>query len=159
MPPLFTIGYEQTTPDAFLDELARAEIGLVVDLRAVAASRRPGFSKRQLAAALDERGIAYLHLRALGTPKEGRLAARSGDLATLFRIYEAHLATPGAREQLDALTELVRSGQRLCLLCYERDPGHCHRQRVAALMTERTGVGIENLFAAPFGTDATRTRP
>jgi uncharacterized protein (DUF488 family) len=148
MPPLFTIGYEHTTPRAFLDALARAQIGLVVDVRAVAASRRPGFSKRQLAAALDERGIAYLHLRALGTPKEGRLAARSGDLASLFRIYEAHLATAPAREELDALTELVRSGRRLCLLCYERDPSHCHRQRVAALMAERTGIPTENLFAA-----------
>lgn len=159
MPPLFTIGYEHTTPSAFLDELARAQIGLVVDVRAVAASRRPGFSKRQLAAALDERGIGYLHLRALGTPKEGRLAARSGDLTTLFRTYEAHLATPAAREELDALTELVRSGQQLCLLCYERDPGHCHRQRVAALMAERTGIAIENLFAAPFSADGARSLP
>lgn len=158
-PPLFTIGYEHTTPPAFLDALARVQIGLVVDVRAVAASRRPGFSKRQLAAALDERGIAYLHLRALGTPKEGRLAARSGDFSALFRIYESHLATPGAREELDALAELVRSGRRLCLLCYERDPCHCHRQRVAALMAERTGVAIENLFAAPFSTDRTSASP
>lgn len=149
MTPLFTIGYEHTTPQAFLDALTGAEIGLVVDLRAVAASRRPGFSKRQLAAALDERGIGYLHLRGLGTPKEGRLAARSGDLPTLFRIYEAHLATAPAREELNALTELARSGQRLCLLCYERDPDHCHRKRVAALLTERTGTAIEHLFAAP----------
>lgn len=154
LPPLFTIGYEHTTPGAFLDELVRPQIGLVVDVRAVAASRRPGFSKRQLAAALDDRGIAYLHLRALGTPKDGRLAARSGDLAALFRIYEAHLATPAAQEELDALTELVRAGRRLCLMCYERDPRHCHRQRVAALMAERTGVAIEDLFAAPFGADA-----
>lgn len=159
LPPLCTIGYEHTTPGAFLDELIRAQIGLVVDVRAVAASRRPGFSKRQLAATLDEHGIAYLHLRALGTPKEGRLAARSGDLATLFRIYESHLATPAAREELDALTELVRSGRRLCLLCYERDPDHCHRQRVAALMAERTGAAIVDLFAAPFSTDGARSLP
>jgi uncharacterized protein (DUF488 family) len=148
MPALFTIGYEHVTASAFLDELARAEIGLLVDVRAVAASRRPGFSKRQLAAALDENGIGYLHLRGLGTPKEGRHAARSGDLATLFRIYEAHLATPRAREELDTLTALVRSGRRLCLACYERDPDHCHRKRVAALMAERTGFAVEHLFAA-----------
>ena len=78
MTPLFTIGYEQTPADAVLGELARAQVGLLVDVRAVAASRRPGFSKRQLAAGLDERGIRYLHLRGLGTPKEGRLAARRG---------------------------------------------------------------------------------
>ena len=63
---------------AVLDELENAGVKLLVDVRAVASSRRPGFSKNQLAAGLDERGISYLHLRALGTPKEGREAARSG---------------------------------------------------------------------------------
>ncbi len=75
---LFTIGYEQTPSKAVLDELEHAGVKLLVDVRAVASSRRPGFSKNQLAAGLDERGIAYLHLRGLGTPKEGREAARSG---------------------------------------------------------------------------------
>jgi uncharacterized protein (DUF488 family) len=145
--PLFTIGYEHATSDAVLDELAGAGVGLLADVRAVAASRRPGFSKRQLAAALDARGIRYLHLRALGTPAEGRLASRSGRFADLFRIYEAHLATPGAREELDVLDSLVRSGQRVCVLCYERDPAHCHRSRVAELMHERAGVAVEHLFA------------
>lgn len=149
MPPLFTIGYEQATAGAVLDALAGARIELVVDVRAVSASRRPGFSKRQLAAALDERGIAYLHLRGLGTPKEGRLAARAGDMKTLLRIYDAHLSTPQAREELDELTGLVHSGRRLALLCYERSPDHCHRMRLAALMVERTGTAVEHLFAAP----------
>jgi uncharacterized protein (DUF488 family) len=149
MSPLFTIGYEHVTAGALLDELGRAKVELVVDVRAISASRRPGFSKRQLAAGLDERGIGYLHLRGLGTPKEGRLAARSGNSAELFRIYEAHLDTPRAREELDELAELVRSPRRVCLLCYERDPDSCHRRRVAELMSERTGVAVEHLFARP----------
>ena len=61
--PLFTIGYEKSTPDALMKELKRAKVSLLVDTRAVAASRKPGFSKRQLAATLDENGIAYLHLQ------------------------------------------------------------------------------------------------
>src|SRR5256714_10916340 len=137
---LFTIGYEQTPPKAVLDELENAGVKLLVDVRAVAASRRPGFSKRQLAAGLDERGISYLHLRALGTPKEGRLAARSGNAAEMYRIYETHLKTPEAREALDELTSLVRPRKRLCLLCYERSPDQCHRRRIVELMTERTGA-------------------
>jgi uncharacterized protein (DUF488 family) len=144
---LFTIGYEQATSAAVLDELARARIDLLVDVRAVAASRRPGFSKRQLDAGLGERGIRYLHLRALGTPTEGRVAARAGRPADMLRIYEAHLQTPEAGEELDVLTSLVRSGRRLCVLCYERDPAHCHRQRVAEIMHERTGIAVEDLFA------------
>ena len=66
----FTIGYEQTPAKAVLDELEHAGVKLLVDVRAVVSSRRPGFSKNQLAAGLDERGISYLHLRGLGTPKE-----------------------------------------------------------------------------------------
>src|SRR5882672_5264374 len=93
---LFTIGYEQTPAKAVLDELQRAGVKLLVDVRAVAASRRPGFSKNQLASGLDERGIAYLHLRGLGTPKDGREAARSGDVKTMSKIYHAHLKTPQA---------------------------------------------------------------
>ena len=80
---LFTIGYEQTPARAVLDELEAAGVKLLVDVRAVAASRRPGFSKNQLAAGLDERGISYLHLRGLGTPKDGREAARSGSGSVL----------------------------------------------------------------------------
>jgi uncharacterized protein (DUF488 family) len=145
MNPLFTIGYEQATSDAVLRELKRARVRLLVDTRAVAASRRPGFSKRQLAASLDENGIGYLHLRGLGTPAEGRQAARSGNLDKLWRIYETHIKTPGAQEELDELTAIVRKN-RVCLLCYERDPAHCHRSRIAELIRERTGVEVKDLI-------------
>jgi uncharacterized protein (DUF488 family) len=147
---LFTIGYEQAQSAAVIDELKRAGVSLIVDTRAVAASRRPGFSKRQLAAGLDEAGIGYLHLQKLGTPKDGRDAARSGNLGKLFDIYEKHLATPQAREQLDELTQIVQSGQPVCLLCYERDVGHCHRKRIAELICERTGVQVAHLAAPLF---------
>jgi uncharacterized protein (DUF488 family) len=146
---LFTIGYEKTTPAAFMAELKRAGVKLVIDTRAVAASRRPGFSKRQLAAALDENGIGYLHLQKLGTPAEGRQAARAGDVKTLWRIYAKHLRTPDAVEAMDELLTLARSRSGLCLLCFERDPGQCHRSRIAEIVRERTGVAVENLFAAP----------
>ncbi|HEY1543896.1 MAG TPA: DUF488 domain-containing protein [Xanthobacteraceae bacterium] len=147
--PLFTVGYEHATTQAMLDELAGAKVDVVVDVRAVTSSRRPGFSKRQLAAGLDERGIAYIHLRALGTPKEGRLAARAGRHDELFRIFEKHLKTPDARTELDELAALAKSGRRLCLLCYERNPEGCHRRRVAELINERTGAKVEHLFCAP----------
>ena len=123
--PLFTIGYELAKPDAVLRELKRAKVDLLVDTRAVAASRRPGFSKTQLAASLDEAGIAYLHLQKLGTPAEGWQAARAGDFDTVWRIYDKHIATPAAQEALGELLALIKSGRRVCLLCYERDPAHC----------------------------------
>jgi uncharacterized protein (DUF488 family) len=149
LPPLFTIGYEHATSKAVLDALAEAGVELVVDTRAVAASRRPGFSKRQLAAGLDERGIGYLHLRGLGTPTEGRNAAHSGHLDEMFRIYEKHVHTPEAREQLDELVALVAAGRRVCLLCYERDVNQCHRRRIAELVCERVATKTENLVPSP----------
>jgi uncharacterized protein (DUF488 family) len=133
---LFTIGYEQATAKAFFDALTSAGVATLVDVRAVAASRRPGFSKRQLAAGLDEHGMAYVHLQKLGTPKEGRLAARSGQAAEMLLIYEQ-------------LTALAKSGRPICLLCYERDPAHCHRQRLAEELHTRLGMKVENLFCAP----------
>jgi uncharacterized protein (DUF488 family) len=145
---LFTIGYEQTPPKAVLDELEQAGVKLLVDVRAVASSRRPGFSKSQLAAGLDQRGIAYLHLRGLGTPKEGREAARGGKFDALHRIYEKHLKTPQAREELDELSSLVLKSGPVCILCYERDHLHCHRQWIAEIIGERDGVRVENLVAS-----------
>lgn len=147
--PLLTIGYEQATPNAVLSALKEAKVDVVVDTRAVASSRKPGFSKRQLAAGLDEQGIGYVHLQGLGTPKEGRLAARSGNLDRLFSIYSKHLKSAKAREELDELTALARSGKRLCLLCYERDVKQCHRQWIAEIVYERTGAKVEHLTAEP----------
>jgi uncharacterized protein (DUF488 family) len=144
---LFTIGYEQTPAKAVLDELQNAGVRLLVDVRAVAASRRPGFSKNQLAAGLDGRGIAYLHLRALGTPKDGRDAARSGKFGALHKIYAAHLKTPQAQEELDGLSSLVKKSGPVCILCYERDHLHCHRQWIAEIIEARDGVKVENLLA------------
>ena len=123
---LFTIGYEQTPPKAVLDELEHAGVKLLVDVRAVTSSRRPGFSKNQLAAGLDERGISYLHLKALGTPSEGRAAARAGRHADLERIYAGQLELPEAMAQGALMLELARE-KPSALLCMEREPAHCHR--------------------------------
>ena len=148
-PALFTIGYEQATVPSVMDALAEAGVALLVDVRAVAASRRPGFSKRQLAAGLDERGIGYLHLRGLGTPADGRLAARQGRHADMQRIFAEHMATAGAQAELGELVDIVRGGRPVCLLCFERHPEHCHRNILAGLVCEAVGGAPEHLYGAP----------
>jgi uncharacterized protein (DUF488 family) len=147
--PLFTIGYEQATQPSVLAALAAAKVELLVDVRAVAASRRPGFSKRQLAAGVDERGIGYLHLRGLGTPADGRLAARTGRHAEMRRIFDAHMRTEGAKAELGELKDLVRAGRRVCLLCFERHPEHCHRNILAELVCEDLGAEAVHLYGSP----------
>jgi uncharacterized protein (DUF488 family) len=142
---LFTIGYEKAKPAAVMAELKRAKVKLLIDTRAVAASRKPGFSKKQLAAGLDEEGIGYLHLQKLGTPDEGRQAARTGKMDAMWRIYAKHLKTPEAIEAMDELVAIVKSGQPVCLLCFERDKNFCHRSRIAEIVHERTGAPVVDL--------------
>ena len=129
----------------FLDALRDARVELLVDVRAVTSSRRPGFSKNRLAATLDETGIGYLHLRGLGTPAEGRAAARSGRHAEMRRIFGEYMKEPQARGDLETLLGIVRSGRRVCLLCFEADAAHCHRAIVADAVRAATGATIDHL--------------
>jgi uncharacterized protein (DUF488 family) len=141
---LATIGYESETQDKVIERLKRAGVEVVVDVRAVASSRRAGFSKSLLAASLKEAGIDYLHLRDLGTPKPGRDAARKGQIAKMREIFEDHLAEPGAQLQLAQAKEIA-TRRKAALLCYEADPAGCHRSIVAQHMCEDLGCTIEHL--------------
>lgn len=123
---IFTIGYEATTVGDFLSALASARVERVIDVRALPLSRRPGFSKSPLRAALAEAGIDYVHLRALGTPAAGREAARKGRHEDLKRIYASQLELPEAIAEGAQMIELARE-KRSALLCYEREPAGCHR--------------------------------
>lgn len=131
---IFTIGYESTTVGEFLSALQGAGIKRVIDIRAVPNSRRPGFSKTPLRNALAEVGIDYVHLRALGTPADGRAAARAGRKADLERIYAGQLELPEAIAQGAQMADLATE-QPSALLCYERDPAGCHRTLLLAAVT------------------------
>jgi len=141
---LSTIGYEGKTVDEFLSELASAGVELVIDVRAVAASRRPGFSKTALAAALRERGIDYIHLRPLGTPKAGREAARKGRVAEMRAIFESQLETPEAMLAMEQ-AHGAASERDAALLCFEADSGCCHRAVVAERLAARGGYSIVDI--------------
>ena len=139
-----TVGYQGATVHSFLQALREAGIELLVDIRAVASSRRPGFAKSALAANLHGVGIDYLHLRDLGTPAPGRAAARAGRHAEMRRIFRDHLRTETAQSALDALADIVRS-RRACLLCFEADPTHCHRSLVADALATLVHLSIIHL--------------
>lgn len=127
---IHTIGYEEATPPALLAALAGARIATLVDVRALANSRRPGFAKRALSASLAEAGIGYLHLAALGTPPAGRQAVREGRPAEMRRIFTRHLQGTEPQAALAALRDRA-ARERVCLLCLEADPARCHRTLVA----------------------------
>ena len=144
MKPLATIGYEAATQAAVIDSLKQAGVEVVIDVRAVAASRRAGFSKTLLAASLQDAGIDYVHFRDLGTPKPGRDAARKGRVSEMHEIFEAHLAEPAAQLQLAQATEIAGE-RRTALLCYEADAAGCHRRIVAERIRDAIGIEVIDL--------------
>lgn len=123
---IFTIGYEGATVGEFIGALQAVGVQRVIDVRALPLSRRPGFSKTPLRLALDEVGIEYVHLKALGTPSEGRTAARAGRHDDMARVYAGQLELPEAMAQSAQMLKLARE-KPTALLCMERDPAHCHR--------------------------------
>jgi uncharacterized protein (DUF488 family) len=139
---IFTIGYEGSTQANVVAALAGAGVTLLADVRAVPLSRRPGFSKNKLAAGLAEAGIGYIGLKALGTPPEGREAARKHDHARLADIYAGQLELPEALAQMAQLRALAME-QPTALLCFERAPQGCHRSLlVAAAMPEAEVIDL-----------------
>lgn len=141
---IFTIGYEGTTMPEFIAALQAAGVRRVIDVRALPLSRRPGFSKTPLRGALEEAGIEYVHLKALGTPAEGRNAARAGRHAELESIYAGQLELPEAIAQSAQMLELAAE-KPSALLCFEREPRHCHRTLLLGAVAP--DVEIVDLFA------------
>jgi len=145
MKRLYTIGYERTGLSELIRALQDAGVELLVDVRELPNSRRAGFSKRTLAASLADAGIEYRHLRALGTPKEGRQANQSGRMDAFWRIVDEGLARPEAALALAELQALAE-GQVCCLLCVETDANLCHRSAVVARLT---GFSVQHLQPGP----------
>jgi uncharacterized protein (DUF488 family) len=141
---LATIGYQSATQADLIERLRAAEIETVIDVRAVAASRRPGFSKSILAASLAEAGIGYVHLRALGTPKAGREAARAGRVDEMRTMFADHLREPEAQVQLIRAREIAAQ-RSSALLCFEARACDCHRAVIAEHFAATDGWDIVNL--------------
>jgi len=142
---VYTIGYEGTDIDRFVKALKAVGVTTLADVRAVALSRKKGFSKSALQARLEEEGIAYVHFVALGDPKPGRDAARAGQHDAFRKIYSRHLETEAAAAALQSLAGLVAS-EPTCLLCFERDPFVCHRSLITNRLT-LDGVKVQHLCA------------
>jgi len=144
---LFTIGYERVGQSDFVRAVKDANIDLLLDIREIANSRRAGFSKKSLSAALDEAGIAYIHMKALGTPKAGRDAAKRGDTQTMRAIYCEKLENPDAQMALADAANLAKA-KRVCLMCLEHEWRDCHRAIVAERL-ETLGLTAVHLAPAP----------
>jgi uncharacterized protein (DUF488 family) len=143
-----SIGYEKATLNEVLGALREARVETLIDVRDLPNSRRAGFSKRQLQAAIEEAGMRYVHLKGLGTPKEGRVANKQRDWDRFWRIVERQMETPAAEFDLQRAGEIA-GASRSCLLCYEADHRICHRHRVAEELERRYGLKPNHLSLWP----------
>lgn len=141
---LFTIGYEGEPQAAVIERLKAAGVEVVADVRAVAASRRAGFSKTILGSSLNEAGIDYVHLRPLGTPKAGRDAARKGRIGEMREIFAGHMAEPTSEAAFQLLRSLAAE-KKTALLCFEADHAGCHRAALAERLAAEDGFDVVNL--------------
>lgn len=144
MNTVYTIGYEGTDIDRFVATLKAVGVSVLADVRAIALSRKKGFSKTALRSRLEAEGIAYTHFVELGDPKPGREAARAGLYDEFRRVYTAHLKSAETKAALKVLEETARTAS-VCLLCFERDPKTCHRTVVADRLKTR-GIEVIDLF-------------
>ena len=139
---LCTIGYEGWGFEVWLDALRSQGVRTVIDVRELPLSRRPGWSKRALAERLAENGLGYVHVRALGSPAPLRHALRSGDLSFGEFAPQFEALLEDRDEDLEALLHLARS-QTVALMCWEENPGACHRSLVAKALERRAGEPVE----------------
>ena len=129
MTELMTIGYEGLTTRDFIDLLRRCRVSMIVDIRELPISRKPGFAKAALAAMLEKHGIKYQHVSELGCPRDIRHEYRDdGDWGRYSRRFKAYLETQGTA--IERLIEWTGEEQ-CCLLCFEEDFNFCHRSYVA----------------------------
>jgi uncharacterized protein (DUF488 family)/DNA-binding XRE family transcriptional regulator len=139
-PAIVSIGYEGRDMKSFLDCLTSSNVDTVADVRLTPLSRKPGFSKRGLAASLAERGIAYRHYRALGNPKENRAAFRAGsDVAR--KTFDSLLDGVDAARAIDEIAQMARAGV-VAVLCFEREHCQCHRKLVVDRLTRSSTTGL-----------------
>jgi uncharacterized protein (DUF488 family) len=140
---LLTIGYQGKPLDRLLTTLQEEGVDVLLDVRDVPWSRKPGFSKGQLSKALEAAGIRYRHVQELGTPAPLRRAFReSGDWQTIAAEYREYLG--GQTEVLDQLVADHKE-EKVCLLCFEADVNQCHRLAVAEALHARTAAEPEHL--------------
>ena len=145
---LFTIGYEKARLGDVAAALVGAGVRTLIDVRDRPISRRPGFSKNQLAAGLAAAGIRYVGLKALGTPPEGREANRRRQWERFWQIVDGKLAAEEAQHALLEAAAIARDSPS-CLLCYEADWHYCHRRRVAEILAAHHDFAVHHLSPAP----------
>jgi uncharacterized protein (DUF488 family) len=139
-----TIGYEGAAIQDFVALLKHMQVDILIDIRDLPLSRKKGFSKNALKQNLEEMEIGYLHLKALGDPKAGRDAARSGNFKKFIEIFTAHISGNEAKLSMKSIKDLAEN-KHVCLMCFERNHHQCHRRIVVEEISKLAKFEIRHL--------------
>jgi uncharacterized protein (DUF488 family) len=139
-----TIGYEGSDISDFVSVLRYSGVEALVDVRDLPSSRKPGFSKNSLSASVSKAGIDYIHVKPLGDPREGRMAARAGDMVKFRRIFCEHISSPEGKIALNFVADLAKD-KNICLMCFERDHKLCHRNVLVEELLKIRAVQVSHI--------------
>lgn len=132
----FTIGYEGSSFENYLNRLIQNNVKLLCDVRRNPLSRKYGFSKLTLSETLKKLGIQYVHMPELGIVSEKRQELNTqADYDRLFSEYE-RTTLKSAKNELNKLFDLFRKHKRIAITCFEAQECMCHRGRVAKALTK-----------------------
>lgn len=122
----FTLGYEGRSLVAIIEQLQRAQIRTLLDIRYSPVSMyRPELSKGNLQRAIEDAGLHYVHLREWGVPRLIRgLAMQSGTRETIWNWYDTAVVDRYFEKNLHWFLNLDHP---VAMMCMEADPTECHR--------------------------------
>lgn len=136
-PCFFTIGYEGSSFEGYLNRLIKNNIKTLVDVRRNPLSRKYGFSKRTLSETAEKLGIEYIHIPELGISSDQRQELNTqADYDRLFATYEKN-DLKNNKAALDQLFEIFKDRKRVAITCFEAQVCMCHRGRVVKALQQR----------------------
>lgn len=145
---VYTAGYESLSIDAFLNLLAQQGIRRVIDVRRNPVARRYGFHKSTLTRLTGRLSIDYVHIPELGIASEKRRTLDTDeDYARLFQEYVSE--TLSSESNAIARTCKLVKEEPSVLVCMEANPAYCHRARLAAEVSNATGLAVRHLPPKP----------
>jgi len=143
-PAIYTVGYEGSNIDEFLNTLLVRGLDGIVDIRRVPRSRVYGFHGKTLSKYLSDVGLEYLASPQLGIPSEKRRSLDSEHaMRRLLRAYRHDIQT-SCMAEVEELAGVMRE-RPLALMCMEADPARCHRSVLADVVDDLCSLGVEHI--------------
>ena len=142
---ILAVGHSTHSIEDFIALLAAHRVQQLVDVRTIPRSRHnPQFAAEQLSQSLQQAGIGYQHMRALGGLRRARRdSTNTAWRNASFRGYADYMQTAEFSEAIEHLIDIARQ-RRTAIMCAEAVPWRCHRSLIADALLAR-GVHVAEI--------------